>query len=89
MLEPEKKKSKKPTFRDLLIKNDVSAAIGESHDIKQRVKDEIDDYLSAPDNPNIEDELSRFSNIRKVFFLYNCIKSSEAICERMFSYAGG
>lgn len=86
--EPKKEKPKKPTFRDLLIKHDVSASIGQNHDIKKRLEDEIEDYLSAPDNQNIEEGLSNYPNIKELFLMYNCIKSSEAICERMFSYAG-
>lgn len=89
--EPEpvkKKKSKRGSFRDLLVKNDISASIASVHDAKEMIKQEIDAYLSTPDTEDIKQELSKYPYIRELFRASNCIRSSEAICERMFSYAG-
>lgn len=81
-------KKKNKSFRDLFIKNDVSATIGDIYDNKERIKREIEAYLSMPDTTDIEQGLSKFPSVRELFLKYNCIRSSEAICERMFSYAG-
>lgn len=70
----------------LLIENDV--CIGDPWDQKTRIMKEIDRYLFAKTNVNVEDGLNDFPNIRKLFLKFNCIRSSEAICERLFSYAG-
>lgn len=88
--EPEpvtKKKPKNGSFRDLLVKNNISASITEAHDAKEMIKQEIDAYLSTPDTADIKQELSKYSYIRELFCASNCIRSSEVICERMFSYA--
>lgn len=79
---------KKGNFKDFLIKHDVSASIGDVYNTKERIVREIDAYLSAPNTLNFDEELSKYPNVRELFLMYNCIRSSEAICERMFSYAG-
>lgn len=73
---------------ELLIENDVSATIGKFRDEKAKILDEIDRYLCEKTTTNIHDGLKNFPCIREIFFQYNCIRSSEAICERLFSYAG-
>lgn len=71
----------------MLIENDVTASI-RTLDEKDLILKEIEGYLCEKTNPNITDGLKDFPVIRDVFIKYNCIRSSEAICERMFSYAG-
>lgn len=74
------------TTNKLLIENDV--CIGVPWDQETRIMKEIDRYLFTKANVNLEDGLNDFPTIRKLFLKFNCIRSSEAICERMFSYAG-
>lgn len=74
------------TTNELLIENDI--CIGEPLDQKARVLNEINQYLSTKVNVNLVDGLKGFPIIRKLFLKFNCIRSSEAVCERMFSYAG-
>lgn len=70
----------------LLIENDVR--IGDPWDQNVRITKEIDRYLCAKTSTHVEDGLNDFPIIRKLFLKFNCVRSSEAICERMFSYAG-
>lgn len=70
----------------LLIENDV--CIDDPWDQKTRIMKEIDRYLCVKTNVNVEDGLNDYPIIRKLFLKFNCIRSSEAICERLFSYAG-
>lgn len=68
------------------MENDVS--MGDSWDRTTQITKEVDNYLHTKTCANIEDGLKDFPIIRKMFLKFNCIRSSEAICERMFSYAG-
>lgn len=70
----------------LLIENVVS--LNDSVDDKSRIMNEIDSYLRAKTNLSTEDGLKDFPVMRKIFQKYNCIRTSEAICERLFSYCG-
>lgn len=70
----------------LLIENVVS--LDDSVDDKSRIMNEIDSYLRAKTNLSTEDGLKDFPVMRKIFQKYNCIRTSEAICERLFSYCG-
>lgn len=70
----------------LLIENDV--CIGDPWDQNTRIKREIDRYLCTKASVTVEDGLNDFDIIRKLFLKFNCIRASEAICERLFSYAG-
>lgn len=73
----------------LLVEFDVSASIGlNKRDFKDDIRREVDMYFSTKPSLNIEDGLRSYPNIHRVFLKFNCIRSSEAICERMFSYAG-
>lgn len=70
----------------LLVENDVS--LGDDIDQKTSIMTEIDLYLRAKTNANVDEGLKDFVYIQQLFLKYNCIRSSEAICERLFSYAG-
>lgn len=70
----------------LFVENDVCLSV--TWDRTTRILTEIDNYLHTKTNTNIEDGLKDFPIVRKLFLKFNCIRSSEAICERMFSYAG-
>lgn len=70
----------------LLIENVV--CIDDMEDRRSRIMTEIEYYLREKTNKSVEDGLKDYPIIRKIFLKFNCIKSSEAICERMFSYAG-
>lgn len=72
----------------LLIEHDVSATMADSIDYDFILIQEIVNYLCTKTTQNIQDGLKDFPTIRKMFLKYNCIRSTEAICERMFSYAG-
>lgn len=75
----------------LLVEFDVSASIGMGYnksDYKEIIMREVDMYLSSKPASNIVAGLRDYPNLRRVFLKFNCIRSSEAICERMFSYAG-
>lgn len=74
-------------YNDLLIENDVSFG-GEDFDFEMRVGDEIDRFLRSKTTVNIEEGLENFPIIARLYMKYNSIRSTEAICERMFSYAG-
>lgn len=73
---------------DLLIENDVSVSIGQTYDRREQIRQEVNAYLSAPKTDNITQGLSDFPTIHRLYLKFNNIRSSEAICERMFSYAG-
>lgn len=49
---------------------------------------EIDTYISTKTSNDIEAELDQYPHIRLIYKKYNCIRTTEAICERMFSFAG-
>ncbi|XP_031632092.1 uncharacterized protein LOC116346286 isoform X2 [Contarinia nasturtii] len=70
-----------------LIKNDVSSKFKSSMNMNFNVVREINTYLGSPCNHEYE-YLNQYPNIKQLFLKFNCIRSSEAICERMFSYAG-
>lgn len=70
---------------DLIIVNDVSNNSAPTQ--RDRIEEEIDDFLNEKTTEKLE-TLDRFPHIKKVFMKFNCIRSSEAICERLFSYAG-
>lgn len=72
----------------LLVRKSVKITIGDITDSKARLLDEIDTYLTQPSNEHIPNGLKDFPSIHKIFLKYNCIRPSEAICERLFSYAG-
>lgn len=71
-------------FHDVKLGNQSSS----SEQKKLHIKAEIDQYLRAKPTENIANGLKDYPFIRSVFLKYNCIRSSEAICERMFSFAG-
>lgn len=56
--------------------------------LTERLTKEVDEYLEASITNDLESGFEGFPTIRKIFLKYNCIRPSEAICERMFSYAG-
>lgn len=87
----DKSKSSVLNLSKLLIEFDVSESIGmglNTKDIRQEIIQEVDMYFSTKPSVNIEAGLRCYVNIHRVFLKFNCIRSSEAICERMFSYAG-
>lgn len=59
-----------------------------SEQIELHVKDEIERYLRVKPTSSIQNGLKDYPIIRSIFMKFNCIQTSEAICERMFSYAG-
>lgn len=75
---------------DLLVFHAVE--LGEdgskSEQFKKRIRDEIERYLRAKPTADIWTGLKDFPIIHAIFMEFNSIRSSEAICERMFSYAG-
>lgn len=73
---------------ELLVENDVTQSLGSMWDDRERIIKQIDGYLCTKTTPNIEEGLKNFPVIRELFEKFNCIRSTEAICERMFSYAG-
>lgn len=77
---------KKTNTNKLFVENDV--CIDDTWNSSHRIRNEIDSYLHSKTNANIEDGLKDFPIVRQMFLKFNCIRSSEAICERMFSYAG-
>lgn len=76
---------------NLLVFNDVNFGVHHHLNSVTRelmIKDEIDSYLRAKLEPDVKKGLQNYPVIRSIFKKYNCIRSSEAICEREFSYAG-
>lgn len=78
----------KTGLNELLVENDVSLSIGDLWNDREKIIKQIDAYLCTKTTPNIEEGLKNFPIILEMFEKFNCIRSSEAICERMFSYAG-
>ena len=72
----------------LLVEHDVRVSLANVIDRDANLIKEIDDYLLEKTTPNLNDGLKMFPTIKELFLKFNCIKASEAICERMFSYAG-
>lgn len=66
----------------------MSTLISRGMDTDFKILAEIDRYISSKTTSNIEDGLKDYPHIRSIFEKYNSIRSTEAICERMFSYAG-
>ncbi|XP_055308862.1 uncharacterized protein LOC129572786 [Sitodiplosis mosellana] len=75
------------TTDSLLIEHDVSDTMGASLDFDTTLMMEINSYLCSK-TENIENGLQKYPILRRIFLKYNCIRSTEAICERLFSYAG-
>lgn len=82
------KRNSSDELDDLLIENDVSVSIGQTYDRREQIQQEVNAYLSAPKTGNITQGLTDFPTIHKLYLKFNSIRTSEAICERMFSYAG-
>lgn len=78
--------SESKRYSSLLVENIVS--LENTLDEDEHIKAEIDTYLRQKTSISVESGLKDFPIIRNIFLKYNCIRSSEAICERMFSYAG-
>lgn len=72
----------------LLVENDVTATMGSIFDVEAQVEQEIHNYLNCKTTSDIEAGLKDFPIVKKIFKKFNCIRSTEAICERLFSYAG-
>lgn len=66
----------------------MSATIAEAFDMEAVIVSEIAAFLSTRTTTNIVDGLNNYPTIKRIFLKYNCIRSTEAICERLFSYAG-
>lgn len=80
-----------PLLEDFLVEFDVSKTLTSSSkpiDYEIRLQNEIEQYINTPTNANISEGLQNAPTIRKLYMKYNSIRSTEAICERMFSYAG-
>lgn len=75
------------TSDDLFIENDVSRNMP-IFDEEIQISSEIDSYLSSKSTPDVNEGLKEFPTVAKLYRKYNCIRSTESICERMFSYAG-
>lgn len=73
----------------LLVPKDVSSSLSGMPETGRNasIMDEIIRYLKAPTSNDINEHLHQFPLIRDVYIKYSCIRTSEAICERMFSYA--
>lgn len=70
---------------DLVIRHNVINPT--TCDVKTMIEKEIDSYLNDGISKEVDDFSKFFPNIFKLFQKFNCIRSSEAICERLFSYA--
>lgn len=73
---------------NLLIENDVTLAMGNVIDHNAALIQEINNYLCKKCENDVVAGLKDFPNIRRIYCKYNSIRSTEALCERMFSYAG-
>lgn len=75
----------------LLVATDVSKSL-RSHTKKLNtdLRDEIRQYLDkSTSRPNdVPKHVKQVPSIKKIYCKYNCLRTSEAICERMFSFAG-
>lgn len=72
----------------LLVPRNMTSSICDAIDTEFTLMKEIDQYLLSSTTANIEDGLKFYPHIRAIYEKYNCIRSTEAICERLFSYAG-
>lgn len=70
----------------LLIENNVSVDMDDI-DFEIQMEHEVDTFLRTKTTTNIADGLANFPTIKKLYMKFNSIRSTEAICERMFSYA--
>ena len=78
-------------IEDFLEEFDMSAILASTSkpiDAELQLKNEIEKFLNSPKNPNVSEGLEDAPTICKLYMKYNSIRSTEAICERMFSYAG-
>lgn len=75
-------------YSTLLVENDVSSGLSAVLDVNSRNMYEIENWLCLSTDPDIKAAFKDFPLIKKLFMKFNCIRSSEAICERLFSYAG-
>lgn len=66
----------------------MTITLGSIWDDRERILKQIDGYLCTKTTSNIEEGLKNFPVVRELFMKFNCIRSTEAICERMFTYAG-
>lgn len=73
---------------NFLVFHDVHLGESINNSRENAIRDEIDNYLRRPTNDNVMEELNSFPTISALFMKFNCIRSSEAICERLFSFAG-
>lgn len=78
----------------LLVATDVSHSLKKIalQNRNQTISAQITEYLNTPRIQGTDDDvvahLNNYPLVKEVFLKYNCIKTSEAICERIFSYAG-
>lgn len=78
----------------LLIPTDVSHSLNNIalQQRNQMISSQITEYLNSPrikgTDADVIAHLNNYPLVKAVFLKYNCIKTSEAICERIFSYAG-
>lgn len=75
----------------LLVPTDVSKSLRKhTKKLNTDLRDEICQYLDkrTTGSKNILKHLKKFPSIKKIYCKYNCLRTSEAICERMFSFAG-
>lgn len=72
----------------LLIPRDMTQSISDAMNTELLLMSEIDKYLLSSASVNIKDGLKGYPHITAIYEKYNCIRSTEAICERLFSYAG-
>lgn len=71
-------------------KYDVSSMIeNEFGGRTKKVSDEIKNFLQTPAVPDYDKKYFRsFPIMKKIFMKFNCIHTSEADVERIFSYCG-
>ncbi|XP_055308410.1 uncharacterized protein LOC129572471 [Sitodiplosis mosellana] len=75
--------------RSFLVENDVTALFRATTNLNFSLIHEVHMYLTTPPtNMDCCKYLSDFPTIRKLYLKYNSIRTSEAICERLFRYAG-
>lgn len=70
-----------------MIEHDVVGNMDDP-DLDSVLMTEIDKYLRTQTTSDVKAGLSDFPYIRKLYLKFNSIRSTEAICERLFSYAG-
>lgn len=71
-----------------LIRRNITQTVLMQRDLNKELLEEINGYLFAPSTNDVTAQFMRFPMIKKIYQKYSCIRTSEAICERMFSYAG-